>query len=465
MALDEPKVADLSNAESLAARIQEHRRASRLFFEERRTRWQDLQERLVGELEAVVSKLDVWEETHNDIESRHLDLRKERQGLDRQRVDLEERSCELDQQKIAIENKRRLASRELEARRADLKATVDENDSELKQNVESLQNQLHELQKTADGHEKSKRKLKGSLEKHSASRNRLESEYRSTRDALVASRHDEKQMRQQVAKSKKLLNERAQQVSSLREQLEQSLSKAKSGDGSGDGLGEELIAVQRQRDELQEQITEMEFALQNRPESSNVDDYEDLRRQFEMAVESVRALKEQNESLESELATSTGDTDISDKFDWEAQKAQMLGQLEGDATMPPLNRLTVQKTIDVTDRLVKEKDQEIALLHGQLEQLHGDEELDLPDEAVDSDARIKEERERLKRLQEEWREKLRAAEVEIAVERAGNARSRANLEEKTRELENQARVLANLEKEKGPGRRWMDHLGLGPDDE
>ena len=81
-------------------------------------------------------------------------------------------------------------------------------------------------------------------------------------------------------------------------------------------------------------------------------------------------------------------------------------------------------------------------------------------QGLDGDQRIKLEQQRLRKLQEEWREKLRVAEVEIAVQRAENARKGAEIEEKTRDIEAQLALAKkqtqiNHNKDKKEKRRWL----------
>jgi hypothetical protein len=83
---------------------------------------------------------------------------------------------------------------------------------------------------------------------------------------------------------------------------------------------------------------------------------------------------------------------------------------------------------------------------------------------VDSDAIVREERENLRRLQSEWQEKLRKAEVEISIERAKLARQHAELEEKLRAQgatpsKPDAPGSAAAKPDKSSG-RWLARLGL-----
>jgi len=119
-----------------------------------------------------------------------------------------------------------------------------------------------------------------------------------------------------------------------------------------------------------------------------------------------------------------------------------------------------------TDQAIAAKDREIA----ELRQLLQDQSKNLGTVAVgaaalgqmlDNDAIIREERENLRKLQEEWREKLRQAEIEIAVERAKLARQRAELEERLRELPPKPESGGPSEKAEKPARgRWLARLGL-----
>ena len=89
---------------------------------------------------------------------------------------------------------------------------------------------------------------------------------------------------------------------------------------------------------------------------------------------------------------------------------------------------------------------------------------------LDTDAIIQEERKNLARLQEECRDKLRQAEVEISLERAKIARDRSQLDEKLHVLEQQGIDLTTVNEKKEPAKpprgRWLARLGLtGSEDE
>jgi len=77
-------------------------------------------------------------------------------------------------------------------------------------------------------------------------------------------------------------------------------------------------------------------------------------------------------------------------------------------------------------------------------------------------------------LQQEWREKLKKAEVDISLERAKLARQRQELEERIQQLERDRAKYGdeptvdenNVKQEKKPQRgRWLARLGLKEEDQ
>jgi hypothetical protein len=169
-------------------------------------------------------------------------------------------------------------------------------------------------------------------------------------------------------------------------------------------------------------------------------------------------------------------------MDWEAQKERLLAELDdgyddSDA-QDSMAKLTIEKAIQQTGQVVAEKDLEIERLQVLLDQQASADESKMAvgvqgiANMLDNDELIKEERENLRLLQEEWREKLRTAEVELAVERAKNARERTEVDEKIRDLEFKANALERIrgnvhqqDTKSSRSRRWLAQLGLiSPDD-
>ncbi|MEN6405690.1 MAG: hypothetical protein ABFC77_04375, partial [Thermoguttaceae bacterium] len=159
------------------------------------------------------------------------------------------------------------------------------------------------------------------------------------------------------------------------------------------------------------------------------------------------------------------------RLDWEAEKKRILAALEADADADAevddeasqTERMTIVEVLHTTDEVIAAKDLEIQDLKRQLDEKQRElagktSDKELIEQAVNSDAVIRQEREQLKRLQAEWREKLRQAEVDLALERAKIARQRAELEESRPAEKSPAASSANTESSRHG--RWLARLGL-----
>jgi hypothetical protein len=158
-------------------------------------------------------------------------------------------------------------------------------------------------------------------------------------------------------------------------------------------------------------------------------------------------------------------------MDWQAQKARLLAALESeDAEESPTaerkqDLVTIEGTISITDRVVAEKDSEIAKLRDQLAQRPT--EVAPKSEAaelLDKDEIIVAERNKLAALQKEWHDKLRAAELEMSVQRATLARKEAEVEQKL-QAAHEAQSDPAIGADGKPRRRWLSALGLRDDDD
>ncbi len=216
---------------------------------------------------------------------------------------------------------------------------------------------------------------------------------------------------------------------------------------------------------------------------------EDLQSRFELAVNDLRELKLRKAEMEEELASLRSGNSrparaveslVADGPDWESTKRRMLESLQADGDAAggtddegSADRLTIESTIQITDDIVAQKDQELAELRLLLSQQSSN----LGSMAVGAaavadvlgqDELIQQEREKLRKLQEEWRDKLRHAEIDISVERARMARQRAEIEEKVSAYESQRGKNASdgdpgasNDGNKKPVRgRWLSRLGL-----
>ncbi len=240
----------------------------------------------------------------------------------------------------------------------------------------------------------------------------------------------------------------------------------------------ELIAIRQERDELAARAAELESTLEaaSTVDSDGQQEHADLQRRFEMAVDDVRQLKQENAQLRETLASAGASNeraiDAAEGGDWAAQRARLMAMLEQEEDAGDISaeraaeRATVSKTIAATDRVIANRDQEILDLRAKLDANGGDDAADEGSAAreavLDADEVVAAERQRLAKLTAEWEAKLRAAELEFSVERARLAREQAALREKMFEIESGTYAPADGDGADGtkPRRRWLSALGL-----
>ncbi len=207
------------------------------------------------------------------------------------------------------------------------------------------------------------------------------------------------------------------------------------------------------------------------------DDAEGYHRRYELALDDVRDLKTQIETLQEQLRQSqsaSSSTSAGGGMDWESQKRRILAELESDeqhdeAGEGKSRRLEIHEVVRSTEQAMADKEREIA----ELKQLLENQSSSLGSVAVgaaalgeilDQDALVREERENLQRLQKEWEGKLRQAEVEISLERAKIARAgavgRAAQARGAQEGSGERSPNSADKPEKGGKGRWLTRLGL-----
>jgi chromosome segregation ATPase len=239
-------------------------------------------------------------------------------------------------------------------------------------------------------------------------------------------------------------------------------------EASAESAPEDLEALRTERDALAQQVDELgAAAAAAAANAGQVPEADDLKRRFEMALDDVRQLKQENALLRDQIADASKAPSgtAAGPLDWAAQKARLLASLEeedGDSRSDPARRkerLAIEDAIQSTDRVVAEKDRLIAELRAAHETC-GDQRR--RDEVLDADATIAAERQRLAALQAEWESKVRSAELEISVERAKVARDQAAVKERQFELQKLEPAAGAGERgEAKPRRGWRTALGLG----
>jgi DNA repair exonuclease SbcCD ATPase subunit len=250
----------------------------------------------------------------------------------------------------------------------------------------------------------------------------------------------------------------------------------------------EFLAAQQKRLEraessLEELIARSEEVVENATasETNHAGDVGDYQRRYEMALDDLRDLKAGNSLLQEQLSKARASASTLAKqsrtqdvgLDWEAQKLRILAALESDLdendSEHRAERLKIEDVIRATEKAIAEKDEEIQELKGRLEEAISVGTLaqaaTAVEQAVQNDAAVREEREKLRQLEEQCQAKLCQAEIEISLERAKLARQRAELEERLRVTGLDASKLSAGPKAAGaaeqPTRsRWMSRLGL-----
>ena len=258
-------------------------------------------------------------------------------------------------------------------------------------------------------------------------------------------------------------------------ELEQDLARRPE---SNEADSAELVALRAERDALSEQVEQLERQPVAQIDANVEQQLSDLQRRFELAVEDVRELKTKNAKLEAQLASTGKPAPAAidgGGMDWESQKRRLLASLEGggDESDEPERQkecVTIEDTIEMTHAVVAEKDREIAALKLQL--ATGGSQSRLAEEVrdqrisdlVDDDQVIAEHRKRIAQVERETEEKLRAAELELSIERAKMARQKSELENLRADIESQRSAYdaagGNTSAAGVPRRRWLSKLGL-----
>jgi hypothetical protein len=346
---------------------------------------------------------------------------------------------------------------------AEIKGQLDARTSELAQQRLALD----EAQRKQGELESSRRDLEQKLDE-------LRAQQGAGRDAEVQS------LQRQLDEARKAQSAGQAEWSVQRLQLESELAAARKGQKGGADSAE-LARLRDENKQLEAWLAESEEKAKHATAGGGGQEMDDLRRRFEMAVQDVRELKTKNAELADQLnkarqggskAPSGGPAGS----DWESMKRQLLEQLDDFDTsdqQQSSDKMTVEGAIQITDRVVAEKEQEIQELKRLLEsQAQNVGEVAVGAAAVaqmlDTDELILQERANLQQLQAELREQFKKMDVDLSLERAKLARERAELEEKLRTWEAE-REAAGPAGEPGSGERgkkgpvrgkWLARLGL-----
>ncbi len=464
-------------AEQYDQSLNQQRDRIREFLSAQQERLQRVENELGDHLQRLAEELvdnrDESQRAGEDLEQQRQKVARETENLELLKQELADKQAQWEQLHQQAENQQQGLLEQIRQQQADLDRRHEDlqrRQTEINDAEAELHQQQHALQLTRGEHEAQRQQL---------------AEQRSRLDAKQA---------ELDAQAAEIATARAE-IESRRARLEKDLEEAGERTETRGQLAdsEQLDRVEAERDMLrvklaaaEEQLGETRHRPDEAPQGGAAPADDDMKRRYEMAMEDVRELKAENARLQERLAAApdgraaaAAPAAAGGALDWEAEKQRILASLEDDYDQEDeedcKERLKIEELIEKTDRLLAEKDEEIA----DLKQLLETQSAKVGSVAVgaavlgemlDDDAVVREERESLKLIQEEWREKLRKAEVDISLERAKLARERADLEEKLRLFEHRGGSLEDStdeddDPEKPARGKWLSRLGLGNEEE
>jgi chromosome segregation ATPase len=429
------------------------------------------------------------------LEKRRRELEARGHKQDERAKQLAELGCELETRQGALEEKSNEIARregELEARshavestRRQLAAERDQfalRESEWKVERETLElardELLNKLAKVESHQQGSREEWQNQLGEFERKLHEQQASWSQQRSEWDAARNAVERERDELTQKFELALEDVQRFRARVTELEQDLARRPA---TSQADSAELTALRAERDALAERVEALERQPVVPTDADSEQQIADLQRRFEMAVEDVRELKTRNAELESRLSAAKrsggGGSADGGAMDWESQKRRMLASLEdegdsgGDEDRQQ-ERASIENTIEMTDAVVAEKDREIEELRTKLAEAESakPEAAELQqqqkiDELVNADEIIAEHRQRISQIEREMQDKLRAAELELSVERAKVAREKTELEELRIDLDSRrSSHEAGSGTNSAPRRRWLSKLGLSGDD-
>ncbi|HUT14513.1 MAG TPA: hypothetical protein VMY42_28765 [Thermoguttaceae bacterium] len=410
-----------------------------------------------------------------EIEQRSEQIARETRTLESLKEELDQRKAQWEQlQHRAAEQQRTFAEQirhqqdELGRRHEELERRHEElarRQTELGEAEPRLHHDRREL-------ELARGEMQAEREQLAALRERLDARQAELDDAqqrLATARAETESQRRRIAREF-----RAQHTAHLKELDRRRVELERRDGAERDALVSRLAETETRLREAQQRLADATSV-----EPGDASALEDLERRYEMALDDLRELKAENAKLQTKLSqapAAAAPPSAGGALNWEAQKQRMLASLksdfdeDGEDEEEAAEKIEIEEVVRKTDEALAAKDREIE----ELKQVLQTQSSNVGSVAVgaaalgemlDADALVQEERENLKKLQEEWRDKLRQAEIDLSVERAKVGRERTAIEEKLRLLEERRGSSADAAGESGSpskatGRRWLARLGL-----
>ncbi|WP_145094567.1 coiled-coil domain-containing protein [Rosistilla carotiformis] len=446
----------------------------------------DLQTQQIAESQAALEQRESKTSRQRRLIANQLRAQRAEQLLTAKKLDGEkEQALEQLRAQCDAELQQALAQRDVELeqtlaqREADLEQTFGQREAELEQTFAQREAELEQTfaQREAEQEQTLTQRV-AELQQTLAQRDADQEKTLAQHEAEL-----EQALAQRDAVLEQRFAERDSERDSARSQSDADLEQALA---TAQAERENARALESELDQLRQQLQ----ALESERESTGSADVEEVAT-LQAAVDGLRCqrdsaqterdavqheideLKRQNRELASKLATqqvnvagNEGMVSL-ESMSWEQRKSHMLQRLNAEDdelsdSEAAQQRLKIQDVIERTDREVSKRDAEIAELRCLLEQQSmaaGD--MAIGGAAVlqmlDQDELILEERAKLQRIQGEWEEKLRQAEIDVSLERAKLARERIDIEQRLAEMREATKAEGKPESK---GRKWLAQLGL-----
>jgi chromosome segregation ATPase len=425
-------------------------------------------------------------------------------GLGEEKAQLGTQRQELAKREQSLARQRRSVAKQLKTRKAELTSEIETlrreasavpgQDFELQMRCSELQGKCDRLREEASELVEKKEELQ---ERLSTAQQQMAEKQGAWAQTQKHSEQLQARLQKLELQQAELTREREQlkaDKSHLAAELEQVREKLERGQPLGEG--ESSAELQRLRDEnkkLEKSLKQAEAAAESAKAAveqggsgDSSQEVADLRRRLEMATADCRDLKAKNSELQEQVGKGGSKSEgaaAGGAMDWEAQKRRMLAQLESDFddTDPAqkAGRMDLEAAMKLTDEAIAAKDKEVSDMRRELDELKGLLENQSSSigqfavgasafaELLDKDELVRSERESLHQMQENLREQLKKAEIDISMERAKIARERAEVDELLHALhQEKAQQVASAppaggDKGKKPARgRWLSRLGL-----
>ncbi|MBN1851558.1 MAG: hypothetical protein JW829_02505 [Pirellulales bacterium] len=462
-------------------------------------RWLEIESRLKASLDTIMEELTRQKKAYStdqektksqtaELERRETELVQLKTALSEREAAIASHEAEMDrlhEELCLLMNQRaewEARHEEVLAARQEIESIVSERDR-LAKDLAEMSKRLDEAVRQQESLHQEINLVKKELESAVKTRDRLASVLAETEENLeqTAQRLAAQPDTSELQRKFELAMEEARDLRAMNAELAEQLA---SRPDSKSEESQEVFNLRSQRDALIQQVMELERKVAGDADATLDEQYDDLQRRFEIAVEEVRTLKTEKSELENRLKEIDSD-EVAENWnpgnglDWESIKRSLLRNLDDDFNASieedRRERATIEGAIQITDEVVAKKDQEIA----ELTQLLAEQSSKIGEVAVgagavaelfDENEAIRMERERLRELQVEWEEKLRQAELEFSIQRAKFAREKNDLEQRQREMD-AARAELEEAMHAAPGqisypkRRWLSRLGLNKEDE